>query len=160
MPAMEALLDRKLAELPRPMAIVLPGGRRIGSEGAAVTLRFAELAPLAHAAAGQIGRLGEDYVEGRVDFDGTLRDLMAAAVEMLPADPTQSDAAAAPFEWWRSIWTQAKSRRRHTPHVDARQIEHHYDVSDDFYALWLDPRRVYSCAYYARPDLTLAQAQE
>ena len=33
-------------------------------------------------------------------------------------------------------------------------------MSDDFYALWLDPRRVYSCAYYRTPDLTLAQAQE
>jgi cyclopropane-fatty-acyl-phospholipid synthase len=33
-------------------------------------------------------------------------------------------------------------------------------VSDAFYALWLDPRRVYSCAYYRDADMTLAQAQE
>ena len=45
-------------------------------------------------------------------------------------------------------------------HKDAKQIEFHYDVSDDFYALWLDPRRVYSCAYYRTADLTLTQAQE
>ncbi len=43
---------------------------------------------------------------------------------------------------------------------DARQVQFHNDLSDDFYALWLDPRRVNSCAYYQSPDLTLAQAQE
>ena len=36
----------------------------------------------------------------------------------------------------------------------------HYDVSDEFYALWLDPRRVYSCAYFRDAGMTLAQAQE
>ncbi len=55
---------------------------------------------------------------------------------------------------------RAKSRGSHSLGKDAAQIEFHYDVSDDFYALWLDPRRVYSCAYFARRDLTLAQAQE
>jgi cyclopropane-fatty-acyl-phospholipid synthase len=53
-----------------------------------------------------------------------------------------------------------KSLARHTHEADAKQIQFHYDVSDDFYALWLDPRRVYSCAYYREPGMTLAQAQE
>jgi cyclopropane-fatty-acyl-phospholipid synthase len=39
-------------------------------------------------------------------------------------------------------------------------VQFHYDVSDDFYALWLDPRRVYSCASFRAVDLPLAQAQE
>ena len=39
-------------------------------------------------------------------------------------------------------------------------MQFHYDVSDDFYALWLDPLRVYSCAYYRCPEMALAQAQE
>ena len=42
----------------------------------------------------------------------------------------------------------ARSRLRHRPETDAEQVQFHYDVSDDFYALWLDPRRVYSCAYF------------
>ncbi|HEY1393796.1 MAG TPA: class I SAM-dependent methyltransferase, partial [Methylibium sp.] len=53
-----------------------------------------------------------------------------------------------------------KSLARHTRERDAQQIQFHYDVSDDFYALWLDPRRVYSCAYYRDPTMSLAQAQE
>lgn len=39
-------------------------------------------------------------------------------------------------------------------------ISSHYDVSNDFYKLWLDPRMVYSCAYFTRPDQDIAQAQE
>jgi cyclopropane-fatty-acyl-phospholipid synthase len=42
---------------------------------------------------------------------------------------------------------------------DARAIAHHYDLSNDFYALFLDPLLVYSCAYYRDPDGDLPQAQ-
>ena len=42
---------------------------------------------------------------------------------------------------------------------DAAAIAHHYDVSSDFYALFLDPLMVYTCAYYRDPDGTLEQAQ-
>jgi cyclopropane-fatty-acyl-phospholipid synthase len=41
----------------------------------------------------------------------------------------------------------------------AKAIAHHYDVSNEFYALFLDPLMVYTCAYYRSPDGTLAQAQ-
>ena len=43
---------------------------------------------------------------------------------------------------------------------DAQAIAHHYDVSNDFYALFLDPLMVYTCAYYREPDGKLEQAQE
>src|SRR5690606_21774868 len=55
---------------------------------------------------------------------------------------------------------RAMSVWRHTPERDAKQIQFHYDLSDDFYALWLDPCPVYSCAYYREEAMTLAQAQE
>jgi len=50
------------------------------------------------------------------------------------------------------VSTQAKQR-------DARAITHHYDVSNEFYALFLDPLMVYTCAYYRDPDGKLDQAQ-
>ncbi|MFO0841583.1 MAG: cyclopropane-fatty-acyl-phospholipid synthase family protein [Gemmataceae bacterium] len=43
---------------------------------------------------------------------------------------------------------------------DREAIASHYDVSNDFYALWLDKRMVYSCAYFATGDETIEQAQE
>jgi cyclopropane-fatty-acyl-phospholipid synthase len=42
---------------------------------------------------------------------------------------------------------------------DAQAIAYHYDVSNEFYALFLDPLMVYTCAYYRDPDGTLEQAQ-
>ena len=44
--------------------------------------------------------------------------------------------------------------------TDARAIAHHYDVSNEFYALFLDPLMVYTCAYYRDPDGKLEQAQQ
>lgn len=41
-----------------------------------------------------------------------------------------------------------------------RQVQSHYDLSDDFYALFLDPSMTYSCAYFARPEFSLAEAQQ
>jgi cyclopropane-fatty-acyl-phospholipid synthase len=43
--------------------------------------------------------------------------------------------------------------------ADAKAISHHYDVSNEFYALFLDPLMVYTCAYYRDPDGKLEQAQ-
>ena len=38
-------------------------------------------------------------------------------------------------------------------------VQAHYDLSDDFFELFLDPTRTYSCAYFERDDMTLEQAQ-
>jgi cyclopropane-fatty-acyl-phospholipid synthase len=43
------------------------------------------------------------------------------------------------------------------PHFD--DVQAHYDLSDDFYRLFLDPTQTYSCAYFKRDDMTLEQAQ-
>jgi len=49
--------------------------------------------------------------------------------------------------------------RRRSREADAKAIAHHYDVSNEFYALFLDPLMVYTCAYYRDPDGKLEQAQ-
>jgi cyclopropane-fatty-acyl-phospholipid synthase len=75
-------------------------------------------------------------------------------------DPTRAHEPPGPLAWWRDLMQRGKSLKRHRAEVDARQIQFHYDVSDDFYALWLDPQRVYSCGYFRQPEMTLAMAQE
>jgi cyclopropane-fatty-acyl-phospholipid synthase len=49
---------------------------------------------------------------------------------------------------------------RHSKERDRQAVTYHYDRSNDFYALWLDRRMVYSCAYFATPDDDLDTAQE
>jgi len=155
-----ALLERKLAALDTSMAVVLPGGQRFGADSPSVTLTLHDLASLAHIAAGEVGRVAQDHVEGRVDFAGRVRDLMAVAAQMIEGDPTLARADRGPLGWWRGISRRGRSRSQHQAEIDARQVQFHYDISDDFYALWLDPLRVYSCAYYREPALTLAEAQQ
>ncbi|MGF6408925.1 cyclopropane fatty-acyl-phospholipid synthase-like methyltransferase [Paraburkholderia sp. MM5482-R2] len=108
---------------------------------------------------GAIGRLAEDYVEGRLEIEGDLHDLMATAPALLRQDPSQE------AHGWlkrhvnrtgRAIW----ERTHHSRARDVAQIAHHYDLSDEFHALWLDPLRVYSCAYFSAPAMSLAQAQQ
>jgi cyclopropane-fatty-acyl-phospholipid synthase len=160
MKVMDSLLGRKLEGLTLPLALVLPDGHRIGAADAAITIRLKQLSPLAHIAAGEVGRVAQDYVEDKLDFDGSVRDLMVIAAQMLDSDPRHGGDASATLNWWREIRLNARSRARHQVHADAQQVQFHYDVSDAFYELWLDPMRMYSCAYFREASLTLAQAQQ
>ncbi len=153
---MNALVRRmapRLEAAPVDLALVLPGGRRLGPDGAQVTLRLGSWRAVAALAAGRIGQVAADIVEGQVELQGGIRATMDAALHLLARSPLQS----APGRSWLR---QLRSQWEHTRQRDARQVQFHYDVGDDFYALWLDPRRVYSCAYFAHPDMGLAEAQE
>ena len=143
------------ARLPAGIALQLPQGQKIGEANAPVKLAFSQWSSIARFKAGQIGALAEDYVEGTLQLEGAMRDVMRAVTKLLPGNPVDSD-----MRWWSGLMRRAKSVAAHTHAKDAAQIQFHYDVSDAFYALWLDPRRVYSCAYYRDTAMSLAQAQE
>jgi len=147
-------IEAELAALPVPVAVALPDGRRIEPAGARLQLCFSRWSSVAKLAARQIGSVAEDYVEGRVQIDGAMRDLMLAAAALMPGQPAQTRTG-----WWSRLLRDAKSRGAHTRAKDSEQIQFHYDVSDDFYALWLDSRRVYSCAYFRDDAMGLEQAQ-
>lgn len=49
---------------------------------------------------------------------------------------------------------------RHSLKRDREAVSFHYDVSNDFFRLWLDRQMVYSCGYFERADLGLDEAQE
>jgi len=151
--------EQRLASLPLPCSLVLPGGQRLGAARPRLAFIVHDLRALLHLARGAIGRLAEEYVEGRLEIEGDMRDLMATAPALFGNDPTQ-----AARRWWRRLvqrtQRQVWEHTHHSRQKDSTQIQQHYDVSDDFYALWLDPKRVYSCAYFANPAMTLAEAQE
>lgn len=50
--------------------------------------------------------------------------------------------------------------KQHSLERDREAVSYHYNVSNDFYGLWLDQRMVYTCAYFRTPDDTIDQAQE
>lgn len=153
---MLSAVERKLETLDIPVQLVMPDGSHLGPANPKVRFVARNKMALAHLAAGEVGILGQDYVEGLVDIQGNMHDVMRASAALLPGSPVD----AARGGWLTELVRRVVSVWRHSVERDAKQIEFHYDLSDDFYALWLDPRRVYSCAYFRTPGMTLAQAQE
>jgi cyclopropane-fatty-acyl-phospholipid synthase len=89
-----------------------------------------------------------DHLEER---SGNFRNIrMLADLFRLPPGPIHQENRAAAF-----LKGSPHSRKR-----DRQAVTRHYDVSCDFYRLWLDRRLVYSCAYFDAPDEGLDAAQE
>ncbi|MDE2370805.1 MAG: class I SAM-dependent methyltransferase [Burkholderiales bacterium] len=140
-------------KLPAGLALEWPGGSA-GRGSAPVRVRLGSRSMLARLSVGDIGDLADAYVRGELEIDGALPDVMEVAGE-LAGDPVRKGARGA----WPGLLRRWRSRWQHRPPRDAEHVRFHYDVSDDFYALWLDPLRVYSCAYYATPAMSLEGAQ-
>jgi cyclopropane-fatty-acyl-phospholipid synthase len=96
-----------------------------------------------------LGRLAKAYVEGQIDLDGDFRDVLSIGEAFISQGHHIYRKKAHSWKWWR-----------HTHRQDRENIQRHYDVGNDFYALWLDANRVYSCAYFKDPDDSLDCAQE
>lgn len=153
---LNATVQAVLDKLPLRTRLTLPNGSQVGSKDPQLEVHAKTPRVVANLAAGQVGLLGDDYVNGQFEFSGSMRDLMDAAAAILPDTPMNEVRAG----MFTQLILRLSSIWRHSMERDAQQIEFHYDLSDDFFALWLDPRRVYSCAYYKTPDMDLAQAQE
>ncbi len=114
--------------------------------------------------------LGNAYISGAIDVEG---DLVAAYGAVLAAGGriTRSmSEVAALYRAWRTLprgelavamTAPAELRgRRHTAARDQAAVRHHYDLGNDFYALFLDRRMIYSCAYFPSGNEDLDTAQE
>ena len=115
----------------------------------------------------------EAYLSGDVDVEGeleaavTLGDAigerlgsprrLAALTRHLLALPHDDETLA--VREARADRSVGRVGRRHEPKRDEAAVRYHYDVGNDFYALWLDERMVYSCAYFRSPHDTLDEAQ-
>jgi cyclopropane-fatty-acyl-phospholipid synthase len=121
--------------------------------------------------------LARAYVTGDLDVDGDLDDGFRRVWELARARGSRAHRPGT-REQLRALGTavrlgvvglpprrptaEARIRgRRHSRDRDRAVISHHYDLSNDFYALLLDEHMAYSCAYWAadRPGASLADAQ-
>lgn len=94
--------------------------------------------------------LGQAYVEGLIDVEGQLEDILAMAHGLTDAGADDSPG----------LMSRLRRRVAHTRELDSDAIRYHYDVSNAFYAEWLDSAMVYSCAYFENGDEDLATAQQ
>ena len=92
-------------------------------------------------------KLGYAYVEGYLRVEGPILEVFKAAESLARG------AASHGSRGLRRFW-------RHNRKGDRDAIQYHYDVSNDFYSLWLDRNMVYSCAYFRSESDSLELAQE
>jgi cyclopropane-fatty-acyl-phospholipid synthase len=96
---------------------------------------------------------GEAYAAGRVEVEGRLEALLEATYWTASKRSAPGPLRKAASQWLR--WQQ-----RNTLEGARQNIHQHYDLSTDFYKLWLDPQLVYTSAYFPTPSATLEEAQE
>jgi cyclopropane-fatty-acyl-phospholipid synthase len=136
---------RSRAEI--PLAIELWNGQRYElGEDPNVTFRVTDASALKRMSSPDFASLGEAYVEGDLELEGSIDDALRAVEALALA--------------WSKGRPRRPSRAAHTRTTDREAIRYHYDVSNEFYRLWLDQRLVYSCAYFRSGDEDIDTAQE
>lgn len=113
-----------------------------------VTVRLSGPGALRYFLPPSLDNLADGYVNGHFDVQGRAQDVVDVAARLAQVGVPMHGRFGRLF-----------SAVQHDRTKDARAIEHHYDVSNDFYRLWLDQSMVYSCAYFSTGTETLTAAQ-
>lgn len=140
-------LDRIRTRVAVPLRIELWNGRQFDfCSEPSVTVTIPSSAALRYFISPNLDKLGEAFVEGHIRVEGSPKNVFKVAEGL-----ARSVTARLP---WVFHWVKHHSRDR-----DKEAIQYHYDVSNDFYALFLDANMVYSCAYYRNDGDSLEAAQ-
>ena len=135
------------AQLPLRVALWNGGSVALGP-APRVTIRVPRREAARYLLPPSLDNLAEGYIRGELDVDGPIETVIEAAYGLA------RNSVQPVGRFGRVMQALTHTRRR-----DAQAIAHHYDVSNDFYQLWLGPQMVYSCAYFASGAETLEQAQ-
>lgn len=132
-------------------------GRYGPDTGAHATLQIADTATLRALCLNPMLALGEGFMDRRITFPDT--DLLTT-LKIL-----QNNRNTGGFPSWLRALNIAKFYMRqiiqmNRPARARANVAHHYDISDDLYARFLDEDMQYSCAYFPDPDMTLEAAQD
>ncbi|HET7849298.1 MAG TPA: cyclopropane-fatty-acyl-phospholipid synthase family protein [Pseudolabrys sp.] len=142
-------------EAPALRLVFWDGDRFDFAQAPRVTITLHSPAPVKSLLRGNFARLGDAYVAGDLTVDGAIEDVLRVGVTL--AERLGRSSAA------RYLGRGARLvSRRHSRQKDAADVGYHYDVSNDFYRLWLDENMVYSCAYFrdGAEDIHAAQRQK
>ncbi|GAA6117451.1 cyclopropane-fatty-acyl-phospholipid synthase family protein [Apilactobacillus kunkeei] len=91
--------------------------------------------------------LGEAYMDGKIDVDGSIEDLIVSAYQ-------KSTSFIRDHKYINFL-----PKQNHNESTSKKDIQSHYDIGNDFYKIWLDKTMTYSCAYFENPDDDLYDAQ-
>jgi cyclopropane-fatty-acyl-phospholipid synthase len=138
-----------------PLRVELWNGAHVdlSSDQPRVKIRVPNPGGLRYLLAPSLGSLGEAYVEGALEIEGR-------AADMIQVGSALAETTGKPARTSRVASAAMRLVSPHTREKDAEAIRYHYDVSNEFYSLFLDPAMVYSCAYFENGDEDLATAQQ
>jgi cyclopropane-fatty-acyl-phospholipid synthase len=143
------VVERRYGGRNLPITLVLPDGSRVPlSDAPEIDVVARSWRGVRALAAPALGTLARAYVNDEIDFTGSARRILSIADSMVGSVSHGRDPL--------------RTRLRHFLHQrrgNRPNIQHHYDVSNAFYRLWLDRRMVYSCAYFRTENDTLEDAQ-
>ena len=138
-----------------PVEFILWSGERVAPDSgvaATIRIRIHDRATLLRVLRDPQVQFGEAYSSGRVEVEGDLIQLIELIYRGMPSQPAESSLRHRFVNWFRRS-------QRNTLAGSRRNIHHHYDIGNEFYALWLGETMAYTCAYYPTADASLEQAQ-
>jgi cyclopropane-fatty-acyl-phospholipid synthase len=115
-------------------------------------LTFRDRATLLKVFANPQVEFGEGYSAGRITVEGDLTKLMEEVNRRERVANRGASMPQAIAQWWQHARANTLRRSR-------ANVHHHYDIGNDFYALWLGETMAYTCAYFPTPSATLDEAQ-
>ena len=99
--------------------------------------------------------LGEAYMNKKIEVFGKHRPLQ----RLIANGYRFADAIQQRPMLYKLFPKQKQKRHSHTAKENKKEIHEHYDISNDFYKLWLDDTMTYSCAYFEKETDSLTEAQ-
>ena len=142
------------------LSVELPGGEQFtcgDRKGDPVKIRIHTRSALRDLCLNPDLKFGESYMDGVLTIDD---DDLQGLLALIVANLSDGDDIVS-RKMLATINKLGRRAAQYNPVAKARSnVEHHYDLSDELYELFLDADRQYSCAYFESPDDTLDQAQE
>ena len=144
------LLRALLREAGSPaIAAALWDGKPVAGSGAPFKMIVKNRGALLRLLTNPLLYFGDDYSAGNIEVEG----------ELVPFLETVYRAMTRPGEVRRRSRFAKNWQGVNSPHESRRNIQHHYDIGNDFYRLWLDDEMLYTCAYFPEPELSIEAAQ-
>jgi len=138
------------------LTLRLPGGRELklgDGSGPALIARITSATWAARIAAKPGLGVGEAYMDGGLILEqgeiGDFIDLVGSNAKYKPRKKRNR----------LRLWLRERLREANARMTARKNVAHHYDLSDELYRRFLDADMQYSCAYFARPEMTLEEAQ-
>jgi cyclopropane-fatty-acyl-phospholipid synthase len=137
-----------------PIEFVLWNGERVVATAAPILarIRIGDRGTLFGILRDPFLHFGDAYSAGRLEVDGDL-------IQVLELLSRSGQARESEPSWVHRLAARLHRPGHNTLRASRDNIHHHYDIGNEFYALWLGETMAYTCAYYPSPAATLEQAQ-